>query len=136
MFASTHAFASDFGTTRLRLAGSGSLTHRMEECAKEFNQKNPDKSIMVIGGHTGDGFIRLFDGSAEIAMASRKINENEKERGRAKGHETDGENSRIRNTCSSPPFNPLKELTVEQLRKIFNGEYKNWSEMEPIKRFN
>ena len=49
----THAFASDFGTTRLRLAGSGSLTHRMGECAKEFNQKNPDKSIMVIGGHTG-----------------------------------------------------------------------------------
>jgi len=130
LFASTHAFASDFGTTKLRLAGSGSLTHRMGECAKEFNQKNPDKSIMVIGGHTADGFIRLFDGSAEIAMASRKINENEKREAEQKGMKL---TEKIVGygilAIVVHPSNPLKELTVEQLQKVFNGDYKNWSQV-------
>jgi phosphate transport system substrate-binding protein len=130
LFASTHAFASDFGETRLRLAGSGSLTHRMGECAKEFNQKNPDKSIMVIGGHTADGFVRLFDGSAEIAMASRKINENEKREAEQKGMKL---TEKIVGygilAIAVHPSNPLKELTVEQLQKVFNGDYKNWSQV-------
>jgi phosphate transport system substrate-binding protein len=126
----THAFASDFGTTRLRLAGSGSLTQKMGECAKEFNQKNPNKSVMVIGGHTADGFMKLFDGTAEIAMASRRINENEKKDAARKGmklaEKIVGYGIVAIVVQSS---NPINELTVEQLRKIFSGDYKIWSEV-------
>ena len=130
VFAATNASAADFGTTRLRLAGSGSLTHRMGECAKEFNQKNPEKSVIIIGGHTADGFMRLFEGSAEIAMASRKINENEKREAERKGMKL---TEKIVGygilVIIVHPTNPLKEITVEQLQKIFQGGFKNWSEV-------
>ena len=130
VFGWTNASAADFGATRLRLAGSGSLTHRMADCAKEFNQRNPDKSVMVTGGHTADGFVRLFDGSAEVAMASRKINENEKREAERKGmklaEKIVGYGILV---VVVHPSNPLKELTVEQLQKIFQAQYKNWSEL-------
>ena len=130
LFAWSHVFADELGTTRLRIAGSGSLTHRTADCAKEFNQKNPGKSVVVIGGHTGDGFIRLIDGTAEIAMASRKLNENEKKEAERKGMKL---TEKIVGygiiAIIVHPSNPLKELTVEQVRKIFDGDYKNWSEV-------
>lgn len=130
VFAWTNVSANDFGTTRLRLAGSGSMTHRMAECAKEFNQKNPEKSVMVTGGHTGDGFAGLFARTAEIAMASRQINENEKREAENKGMKI---TEKIVGygilVIVVHPSNSMKDLTIDQLRKVFQGEYKNWSEV-------
>jgi len=79
---------------------------------------------------THGAFMNLIDGNADIIAAHRTISPDEKAYVNSKGV------SLIEVPIASDAFvfvvnlnNPVKSLTVEQIRKIYTGEITNWSEV-------
>ena len=120
------------GSTKkvLRVVGSTCMAPWLDTLAKEFVKINKNVNIVVSGGHTSEGLRRLIAGTAEVAMASRRITSKEKVAATQKG----------RNLIETPigwgtiviithPKTGVKELTLDQVEKIFNGELKNWNQV-------
>jgi phosphate transport system substrate-binding protein len=97
----------------------------------------PGTRIVVSGGGTSAGFEALFDKVAPLIMATRKINEKEIQAATLAGVKY-GETQICRDGVAiiANPGNPLRELTIEQLKKIWTGDYKRWKDVggpdEPI----
>ncbi|MEM2094274.1 MAG: PstS family phosphate ABC transporter substrate-binding protein [Candidatus Bathyarchaeia archaeon] len=110
--------------------GSDTLLVVAQRWAEEFMVKNPKVRISVAGGGSGVGFAALIDGTTDIADASREIKASETEAAKSKGVKPvewtvglDGISIVVN------PNNPVNELSMEQLEKIYNGTYKNWREV-------
>ncbi len=106
--------------------GSDTLLDSVEEIAKGYKAEG----INVSGGGSGAGITALLKGSTEIANASRQIKDKEI----AKGKESGLEIKEIILAIDAlsmivNPSNKVKSLSVEQITKIYTGEYKNWSDV-------
>jgi phosphate transport system substrate-binding protein len=122
--------AQDASKKTLRVNGAGMAAAQVQKWAESFMQANPDTNILVVGSSAGAGFQALFNRSADVALASRLISEAEQKQANDK---------RIRLaekligqagvSLITHPKNPIDELTPEQLRKIFSGEYTNWKQV-------
>jgi phosphate transport system substrate-binding protein len=113
----------------IRVRGSNAMATLADNWAKEF-QEATGISVAISGGGTDAGFDALFDKSADLVMASRKIRV--KEMQAAALSDTKPAEEEICHgalTIITHPANPLKELTLEQLRKLFTGEITSWSEV-------
>jgi len=94
----------------------------------------------VIGSSAGKGFNDLFEGNADVAMASRIISPEEQKKAAAKGLKLDNKLVGYSGMAvMTSPKNPINELTMDQLRRIFIGEYTNWRQVggpdAPIRTF-
>jgi phosphate transport system substrate-binding protein len=110
--------------------GSDTLLVVAQRWAETFMATNSKVSISVAGGGSGVGFTALIDKTTDIADTSREIKTSEADAAKAKGVipvewtiGLDGISIIVN------PNNPLTELTMEQLEKIYNGTYKNWKEV-------
>jgi phosphate transport system substrate-binding protein len=111
------------------IRGSDSVASMMDSYAKEFMQKHPEAHIVVSGG-TDKGWTALISGQSAICMASSEITAQEKNLAAEKGKDLQGAIVGWGGVVIIVhPSNPLNELTVEQVRKIFAGDYKNWKEL-------
>ena len=79
---------------------------------------------------THGAFMALIDGEADIILTHRSISSNEK------AHADTKRVTLIEKTIALDAFafvvnknNPVKSLTVEQVRKIYMGEITNWSQV-------
>jgi phosphate transport system substrate-binding protein len=98
----------------------------VDEYSREFSKSQPQTNIIVSGGESV-GLDKLLAGEAEIAMTSRKLSEEELKK--AKEKSIDLEEQVIGwggIVIITHPSNPVSELTVEQVRKLFTGEIANW----------
>jgi phosphate transport system substrate-binding protein len=84
----------------------------------------------VITSQTNGAFINLIDGKADIILTHRTISPDEK------AHADNKRVTLIETPIALDAFvfvvnknNPVKSLTVEQIRKIYTGEITNWSEV-------
>jgi phosphate transport system substrate-binding protein len=114
----------------IRVNGAGMSADQVMVWANEFMEKNPDCNIVVTGSSAGKGFQNLFDRTAEIALASRDISANEKKTAQEKGIKL--EDKHIGSSAVAvvtTARNPVNELTIEQLRKIYLDEFTNWKEV-------
>jgi phosphate transport system substrate-binding protein len=79
---------------------------------------------------TGRGFAAFVSGKADLVMASRKMNHAEldkaKESDVAAAEKLVGA---VGLALVTGLRNPIEELTLEQLRRIFSGEYTNWQQV-------
>ncbi|AKU92078.1 phosphate ABC transporter substrate-binding protein [Vulgatibacter incomptus] len=115
----------------LTVKGSDTMVLLAQRLAESFMAKNAGKVVQVTGGGSGTGIAALINGTTAIANASRPINEKEKTQvleTRGKGAvETkialDGIAIYVHEA------NPVKELDLEQLAKIYLGKVKNWKEV-------
>jgi phosphate transport system substrate-binding protein len=93
-----------------------------EALAEEYMIRHPQEKIFVQGGGSSAGIQAVRTGAAEVGMSSRNLMESEKE------------------LIAVPiiydaiavvvhPDNPLKSLTLEQVRKIFSAEITRWNEL-------
>jgi len=110
--------------------GSDTLLIVAQLWAEAFMADYPRVAISVAGGGSGVGFTALIDGTTDIADASREIKASELQSARAAGVNPvewtvglDGISIVVH------PDNPLSELTMEQLEKIYNGTYTNWMDV-------
>jgi phosphate transport system substrate-binding protein len=93
--------------------------------------KHPETKIQVTGGGSGIGFAALQNNTTDIADASRPIKAAEKAAcikafGKAPREykvALDGLSVYVHSD------NTVKELSLEQLEKIFTGKVKNWKEV-------
>ena len=79
------------------------------------------------------GFAALKAGSADLAAASRPIKDSEQTELQALGNLTSAEAEQVIGLDGVAvlvhPDNPLPQLTIEQLAKIFSGQISTWEEL-------
>jgi phosphate transport system substrate-binding protein len=124
----------------LMVKGSNAMASLVDEWGKAFAAANPGVTVLVTGGGTDAGLDALFDKNADMAMASRKILDKERQvavLSDCKPAEFEVCTSVI--AIITHPANPIHDLTVEQAKKIFTGETTGWGELggpaEPITLF-
>jgi phosphate transport system substrate-binding protein len=99
--------------------------------AETYMKKNPGATIQVTGGGSGVGLAALINGTTDIAESSRPMKDAEKSQLQQKRGVAvvelpvalDGLAVYVHEK------NPLTELTIEQLRKIYTGAAKNWKDL-------
>ena len=107
----------------ITVAGSTSVTPLMEKFIEAYKELNPDVQIDLQSTGSSSGIEATIDESADIAMASRELKDEEKEQLTPEVIATDGI-AVVVNTESK-----VEDLTVEQLKQIFAGEIKNTGEL-------
>lgn len=115
----------------ITIKGSDTLVILGQRWAEIYMQKNPGVKIQVTGGGSGVGIAALINGTTDIAEASRPMKDSEK---------NDVLQKRGRPAFELPVAldglavyvherNPVQELSLEQLKKIYTGAVKNWKEV-------
>jgi len=102
--------------------GSTSVEPFAEALAEEYMSHHSGEKIFVQGGGSSAGILAVRTGSAEIGMSSRNLMDSEKD------------------LIAVPIIydaiavivhreNPLNDLTLDQIRKIFSAEITRWLEL-------
>jgi phosphate transport system substrate-binding protein len=120
-----------FAAKPISIKGSDTMVIMNARLAEAFMKANPDTQIQVTGGGSGVGIAALINGTTDIAASSRPI----------KTSETDKLKQRFATTGFAVPIardglsvylndqNPVKELTLAQLRGIYTGAITNWKQV-------
>lgn len=110
--------------------GSDTIVNLGLAWAEAYQKVKPEVRISVTGGGSGTGLTAMISGTVDIASASRKIKDEEIAAAEANGI-TPVEYVIARDAIAVivNPENPIKELTMEQIARIYRGEVSNWSEL-------
>jgi phosphate transport system substrate-binding protein len=106
----------------IKIAGSTSVQPLAEKLAEAYMKKNAGVKIAVQGGDSAAGMKRVMAGATDIGACSREL----------KPEERDLHSTRIARDGIAVivnKTNPVTNLSLEQLRKIYSGEYQNWKEV-------
>jgi len=110
--------------------GSDTLVNLALAWAEQYQILHPEIEISVTGGGSGTGFTSLINGTVDIANASRQIKPEEVQQAKANGFEP------VEFTVANDaiavivnPGNPVSQLTLEQVSKIYQGQINNWQEV-------
>ena len=112
------------------IKGSTTVLPIAQKVAEAYMSENPDIKITLSGGGSGNGIKAIIDSSTDIANSSRFIKSKEIKMAHAKG--VYPVPWRVAYDCIIPvihPDNPVKNLTLEQLKAIYQGKIKNWKEL-------
>ncbi len=123
--------ASSALAAAITVKGSDTLVILAQKWAEVYMGKKSDVKIQVTGGGSGTGIAALQNQTTDLCNSSRKIRAAEiAECIKAFGKRTteykvalDGLSIYVSDS------NPIKELTVEQVRLIFTGKIKNWKQL-------
>ncbi|MDA8403180.1 MAG: phosphate ABC transporter substrate-binding protein PstS family protein, partial [Desulfobacteraceae bacterium] len=114
--------------SQITITGSTTVQPIAERIAKAYMESHRAMKVSVSGGGSGNGIKAIIDGTADIGNASRFIKEQEIVM--ACGKSVYPVPFRIAYDCIVPvvhPENPVKNLTIEQLKDIYLGKITNWS---------
>jgi phosphate transport system substrate-binding protein len=114
------SFAALKGT--INIAGSTSVQPLAEELAQAFMAKNKRVKIFVQGGGSSAGIKSALTGTADIGTSSRELKPEEQGL-----HETVIAKDGIAIVVNKA--NPVTNLSIQQLQKIYTGEYQNWKQV-------
>jgi phosphate transport system substrate-binding protein len=110
--------------------GSDTMVNLVLAWAERYEQIHPNVSISVTGGGSGTGLAALINGTVDIANASRQISADEVQAARANSIDpVEFVVARDAIAVIVNPNNPIQELTLEQISKIYKGEINNWQEL-------
>ena len=121
---STGAFTSDESEGTITVGGSSSVTPVMEKLAEAYQAVNPNATIEVQQSDSTTGMTSTIDGTYDIGMASRELNEDELASLTPTVIAMDGIAVIVN------PENPLTDITSEQIMQIYTGEITDWSEVQ------
>src|SRR5215471_11692288 len=117
-------------SNQMMIVGSTTLLPVAEKAVDAFKKRKPEIKINLTGGGSQVGINALADGISDIAMSSRDLKEEEKEKMRVKKVEAkrhivawDGIVPIVH------PANPVKNLTTAQLKDIYTGKVTDWKEV-------
>jgi len=108
--------------TEITEAGSTTVQPLAEKLANAFMAKHPDVSIVIQGGGSSVGVKSADTGTVDIGAASRELKESEP---KLVKHllALDGIPIIVH------PNNPLKDVTIAQVRLMFAGDITNWKDL-------
>ncbi len=115
----------------ISIKGSDTMVILGQRLAEQYMAAKPGTVVQVNGGGSGTGIAALINGTVDLAMASRPMDDEEKSKAKQ---------SRGADVVEHPvaldalgvfvhSSNPVKSLTIAQVRDIFQGKTKNWSEI-------
>jgi phosphate transport system substrate-binding protein len=125
------AAQSLFAAKPITVTGSDTMVIMNARLAEAFMIRSPGTFVQVTGGGSGVGIAALINGTVDIAAASRPI----------KSSEIDKLKSRFATTGFAQPIardglsvylntaNPVKALTIAQIRDIYTGKLTNWRQV-------
>jgi len=123
--------APGVATAAVTVKGSDTMVILAQRWAEEYMKKDPSKKVQVTGGGSGTGIAALINGTTQIANASRPMKDSEKKnlekRFGTPGVETSVAKDGV--TFYVHESNPVKSLTVEQLRRIYQGDLTSWKDV-------
>jgi phosphate transport system substrate-binding protein len=121
------AMAAPQKAKSIQIKGSDTMVNLGQAWAEAFNKKMPGVNIAVTGGGSGTGITALTNGTCDIAESSRIMEDKEIKAAEAKGIKPVEEKVALDGIAIVVhPKNPVKNLTMDQLREIFLGNITNW----------
>lgn len=117
-------------TVQIKQKGSDTLLLLAQRWAEDYMKTNGNVEIVVSGGGSGTGISALIGKQIDVADASREIKQSEIDQAKANGVNPvewkvaiDGISLIVNKD------NPVKELTMDMLRRIYNGSVTNWAQI-------
>lgn len=104
----------------LTVAGSTSVSPVMEKLAEKYQSLNTGATIEIQSTGSSAGIQSVIEGSADIGMASRQLNDSEKEELIHEVIAIDGIAVIVNNE------NPKESITLEEVKSIYTGEITSW----------
>lgn len=108
----------------IRVAGSTSVTPLMEKLQEVYKELNPNVIFEMQSNGSSQGIKAAIDGSYDIGMSSRELKDDEKTQLNEHTLAIDG----IAVVLNKE--NPIKDLSSENITKIYVGEITKWSEIK------
>lgn len=113
----------------LVIKGSDTEVQLVSNLVEAFLEKKPKTNISVTGGGSGVGIAALLNGEIDLANSSRKMEDKELEQAKNKSLEIrelilarDGLSIIVHSE------NPIRQLSIDQIAKIYTGKISNWKE--------
>lgn len=115
----------------ITIKGSDTLVLLAQRLAESFMAKNPGESVQVTGGGSGTGIASLINGSTQIATMSRPMTASEKTQVEARRGKPAVEHAVALDGIAIYVHekNPIQALDLQQIKGIFSGEIRDWSEV-------
>lgn len=115
----------------LTIKGSDTLVLLAQRLAERYMDEHPETTIQVTGGGSGTGIAALINGTTAVATASRPMKDAEKELVQARRGKPAVETAVALDGIAVyvHESNPVDSLTLAQIRKIYEGEIRNWKEV-------
>ncbi|MCC6730328.1 MAG: phosphate ABC transporter substrate-binding protein [Chthonomonadales bacterium] len=114
----------------LQIKGSDTLVQLAQVWAEAFVRSHRAATVTVTGGGSNTGIMALIHGGADICNSSRPIAPSETAAARARGVEpTEFVVARDALAIVVHPGNPITDLTLAQLKRIFTARVTNWREL-------
>ncbi|MCL2539004.1 MAG: phosphate ABC transporter substrate-binding protein [Oscillospiraceae bacterium] len=104
------------------VAGSTSVQPYAEVLAEEYAILHPEGEIDVQGGGSSAGITAVRTGTADIGMSSRELSEKEQDLWSV-------EIAKDGLAIIVHPDNPIKDLSLEQIRHVYSAAITDWSEL-------
>lgn len=115
---------------QLTMSGSTTVLPIAQAGAEAFMTRFPDVNISVRGGGSGVGIAALMNKTVDIANSSRRMKA--KELTQAKSNGVNPIAYEVANdgiTIVVNKNNPLKNITIKQLKDIYSGKLNNWNQL-------
>ncbi len=114
----------------LQIEGSTTVGPIAEAFAEAIMKADPEAKITVKKTGSGDGAAALVDGRCDMATMSRFMKPEEFKAAVEKGRMPVATVVAMDGVCMIVhPSNPVKELSMDQIKKIYTGEIKNWKDL-------
>jgi phosphate transport system substrate-binding protein len=129
--ATTLALPKAATAAAITVKGSDTMVLLGQRWAEEYMAKHPSTALQVTGGGSGTGISALINGTTDICQASREMKAEEK-RSLKEKYKSDAVEIPVARDGLSVyvnASNPVKQLTMDQLRLIFTGKLPNWKEL-------
>lgn len=112
------------------VTGSTTVLPIIQKASEAYMAANPAIEIALSGGGSGNGIKAVIDSLCDIGMASRDIKSSEVEAAKKKGVTP----TRVVVGLDAllpvvNPKNPVKELSLAQLKDIYAGKITNWKDL-------
>ncbi len=117
-------------TSSITIKGSDTMLILNQRWAEVYGSDHPQTAINVTGGGSSIGINAFVNGVADIAAASRPMKKSEIDKARSRGSvATEIPVALDGLAICVNEKNPVKSLSMEQLRKIYVGQVTNWSQV-------
>lgn len=118
-------------STVITVKGSDTMVILAQRWAEKYMGQKNGVTIQVTGGGSGTGIAALINGTTDIANASRPMKPSEREKLKQRYNSLGVEVKVAKDGLSVylNEKNPVKELTIQQLKDIYTGKITNWKDV-------